>query len=119
MTILLREKIEVMQAAERGERIECKSGNEWREVPTPRWNWSETIYRVAAPTPDSIDWSHVDPQWKFMARDKKEDLYLFRNEPEIIPWYDIHDGGVLITDLFTSYRRGTVAWNKSLVRRPE
>jgi hypothetical protein len=46
----LREKIEVMQAAERGEEIEHKpvspSSTEWKITVCPRWDWINWIYRV-------------------------------------------------------------------------
>lgn len=45
----LREKIEVMQAFERGEEIECATAGYdtcWHYVKTPSWNWKETDYRI-------------------------------------------------------------------------
>lgn len=45
-----REKIAVMDAAHRGEKIECKSNRHvdiWSVIPNPVWNWDEYDYRVA------------------------------------------------------------------------
>lgn len=75
--------------------------------------------RPAPFVPDTIDWSHVAPEWKWMARDEDGEGFLFRSMPEI------DDGGYwcddenLEADVFASYRRGTVAWQDSLVKRPE
>ncbi|MCW0413513.1 hypothetical protein NG831_06360 [Xanthomonas sacchari] len=48
------EMIEVMQAFERGEKIECKylRGNDsWDVLPSPSWNWIECDYRIKAREP--------------------------------------------------------------------
>ena len=44
----LREKIEVMQAFERGEEIECNSlyNQKWTTTPSPAWNWNDFYYRI-------------------------------------------------------------------------
>ena len=45
----LREKIEVMEAFERGEEIECITigyDTNWQYVKEPSWNWREVDYRV-------------------------------------------------------------------------
>lgn len=44
----LREKIEVMQAFERGEEIEqCERlYDKWYESPLPAWNWNSFLYRI-------------------------------------------------------------------------
>ena len=43
----LAEKIAVMQAFERGEKIECDVGEGWKNCPAPIWDWYETDYRIA------------------------------------------------------------------------
>ena len=44
----LREKIEVMQAFERGEEIEISNnlGEIWIQEPCPNWNWVNCTYRI-------------------------------------------------------------------------
>ena len=45
----LREKIEVMEAFERGEEIECTTtgyDTNWHYVKEPKWDWREVDYRV-------------------------------------------------------------------------
>ena len=40
------EKIEVMQAFERGEEIQVECGNSWARVSDPKWNWDAFDYRI-------------------------------------------------------------------------
>ena len=44
----LREKIETMQAFERGEEIECNSlyTPKWTTTSAPAWNWNDFCYRI-------------------------------------------------------------------------
>ena len=52
----LREKIETMEAFERGEEIECATAGydtSWHYVKTPSWNWKENDYRIK-PKPKQI-----------------------------------------------------------------
>ena len=50
----LREKIEVMQAFERGEEIEIKNcHNDWSVHYTPTWNWVDNNYRIK-PKPKQV-----------------------------------------------------------------
>lgn len=50
------EKIEVMQAFERGEAIECSQGFGWEgPVTYPIWDWSRIDYRLKPiPKPDIV-----------------------------------------------------------------
>lgn len=65
MAKTLAEKIAVMQAAERGEEIECKFvwDEPWLFVPTPTWNWDKFDYRVK-----------LKPQKFWVVFDKKGNL---------------------------------------------
>ena len=47
----IKEMIEVMQAYERGEKIECFNDEEqWRDVNNPIWDWLHNDYRVKPKT---------------------------------------------------------------------
>lgn len=47
----IREKIEIMQAYERGEQIEfIYEGMEWRNASNPAWDWNHFDYRVKPKT---------------------------------------------------------------------
>ena len=41
-----KEMIEVMQAYDRGEQIECFNDEEWKYVKNPVWDWLNNDYRV-------------------------------------------------------------------------
>ena len=41
-----KEKIEVMQAYDRGEQIECFNDKQWKDVNNPIWDWLNNDYRV-------------------------------------------------------------------------
>lgn len=116
--------IDVMQAFIDGATIECVETDRlsvWQETHYPSWNWSSCDYRVKELVQDSIDWSHVAPEYKFMARDCDGECTLFRTEPSCVTDYNrwqSYDEGVLVSASgFSSYKRGTVAWVDSLVRR--
>lgn len=109
--------IETMQAYVDGERIESNLSG---ECPMPAWQWlSDNTYRIAK-TSDSINWDHVAPEFKWMARDKHGGAYLYNGEPKIgdkDSW--VGTGWTFIScKCFSSYRKGTVDWKESLVIRP-
>jgi hypothetical protein len=112
--------IEVMQAYMEGKPIEASyDGGSFRQLDQPSWNWMMSKYRIAT-IPDSIDWSHVSPEWTYMARDESGDAALFQEKPSCRgnAW-DASFGGYALAAHFASYKRGTVDWKDSLVKRPE
>lgn len=78
MAKTLAEKIAVMQAAERGEEIECKFfwDEPWLFIPTPTWNWDKFDYRVKP-----------KPQKFWVVFDKKGNLiqWSLTKKPEAPP----------------------------------
>jgi len=117
------EMIAVMQAYVDGKAIEVSHGGGPFRVfnGDPCWTWSSYEYRIAT-IPDSINWDHVAPEWKWMARDVFGDVRLYQSEPRVKPprmvWSSTPHVCAPI-DGFASYTRGTVDWKDSLVRRPE
>lgn len=106
--------IEVMQAYVDGEEIETCYG----VVDNPNWEWDYADkYRIAK-TPDSIDWSHVAPEFKYMARDESEVPYVYGDKPYISTDNWMTRSDVACVRHFSSYKRGTVDWKDSLVIRP-
>lgn len=85
----------------------------------PSFNWKELIFRVKQ-TPDFIDWSHVAPEYKWMARDKDGAAYVYREKPELgrREW-GASGANHRIDTAFSSYKAGTVDWEGSLVSREE
>ena len=57
-----KEKIEIMQAYERGEQIQVqhKYTNEWKDINSPEFNWVECDYQVKPKTLDKI----IKPEFK-------------------------------------------------------
>ena len=94
----------------------------WLSCHTPSWSPLNT-YRVKE-TPDSINWDHVHPDFKWMARNSHGKTLLFCNQPKFHPSmlggfiWDSPFSNTLATD-FTSYKQGTVSAENSLVKRPE
>jgi len=113
------EMIAVMQAYVDGKAIEHNivPGGGWYPLSEPGWSWHLANYRIAT-IPDSINWDHVAPEWKWMARDASGDAYLFTEEPRLKTdaW---GSSGYAVALCLSSYTRGTVDWQDSLVRRPE
>lgn len=114
-------KLALMAAWVDGQKMESATlvNSEWALCATPSW-FSNCRYRVrpAPLTPDSIDWSHVAPEWRFMARDRGGLAWLYSNEPrpEENSWRFGRD--LTKADAFASYRIGTCDWKDSLVVRP-
>lgn len=119
-----KEKIEVMQAFLDGKPVEWNDGRDWRpmKTPNPTWSWLHYDYRIKSAKPDSIDWDHVSPTLKYMARDEDGKTYLYAQKPchyKGMKQEWAHPGGRFVdAELFTSYKRGDVDWEDSLVIRP-
>lgn len=111
--------IEVMQAYVDGEEIEVSLDKTLGWIPLKMGSWnSNWQYRIAK-TPDTINWDHVAPEFKYMARDKEGFGYLYVNKP--FPRDDVwtaDDGKLTKQENYASYRKGNVDWNESLVIRP-
>lgn len=95
-------------------------GNDWQDV-QGFCSFSEWITYRARPAPlvpDTICWEHVAPEWKFMARDEDGTVWLCDGIPS--KFGDTWGGAPndIRAVAFASYKRGTVAWQDSLVERP-
>jgi len=114
-----KEQIAVMQAYVDGDKIDFKEtgSRRWVNVDVPYWGWCLGEYRIRQ-TPDSIDWTHVAPEFKWMKRDANGGAWLYSHEPNGAT-YISEPFKVTRASCFTSYRKGTVDWKDSLVKRPE
>lgn len=122
MTKTIREMIEVMDAFERGEKIEWRSRHyDWIPCASaPSWSWADTDYRIAPAIPDYIDWSHVSEEYRFLARDKDGRNWLYERRPGKLDEAWASSGGNLASPaIFASLKIGNVPWDQSLVERPE
>lgn len=107
-----------MQAYVDGEEIEHRTSGGWLSVKYPLWHWKRSLdYRVAK-TQDSINWDHVAPEFICHARNEDGSVFLCSNKPKIGvgEWYN--RGQSINIYYFTSFKRGTVDWEDSLVMRP-
>lgn len=119
--------IEVLEAYVAGKAVQVDASGthvrEWVDVnDTVQFSMNPTRYRIKPLTPDRIDWSHVNPYYKFMARDATGATYLYGCRPRMsaITWCadDPCVDEVIRADNFASFAVGERPWNESLVERP-
>lgn len=117
----------VMQAYADGAEIEVRCfDRDWAPIADPSFEWACNDYRVAAPKPDEIDWSHVGPEFRWLARDADGTVKLFTHKPLQSThqdfWYRLGADEcrmVVVTGLFASYKPGSCNWTESLLERPD
>ena len=90
----------------------------WVDDPYPDWK-PQNKYRIK-PSKPSIDWSHVHPDYNYMAVDSSSDTsFLYTKKPSRngACWFS---GGGDYPDArgFASYKAGNCDWKDSLVVRP-
>jgi len=119
------DKIKVMQAFADGKKIEVRPVkiDRWEDTCKPLWNWSIFDYRIKPLLKDFINWDHVHPDYKWMARDEDGRVYLYPSKPVISKngfdgWEPRIGGEMRDARAFSSYRQGEVDWTESLVERP-
>lgn len=122
---MTQQMIDVIQAHMRGEKIEWRhagSDHEWRDPSFLTWNFSEFEYRIAPEPkiPDSIDWSHVAPEFRFMARNHDGAAFVHTEAPRRLNTVWISSTkSHRVERLLASYKRGNMEWQDSLVERPK
>lgn len=115
-------KIKIMQAYLDGKEIEfrCYSCISWNDCTKPTWNWGEVQYRIKELIPDYINWDHVSPKYKYIARDSSNEAYAYLQEP--VPghtmWFSDSCSHRSV-DHLSSYKQGDVDWKDSLIKRPD
>jgi len=87
----LKEKIEVMQAAERGEPIEvtfCGESGKFIPIKNPDFNWEDNDYRVAPPSPAVKEiWVNVYPSGAMIGHTTKRSALAKRSVSGITARY--------------------------------
>ena len=73
---------------------------------------------VKAITKPSIDWSHVSPEYNYLAQDANGRGYLCGKNPHRIDTAWSMESPYISASTFTSYTPGTCNWKDSLVKRP-
>ena len=74
---------------------------------------------VKSVTKPSIDWSHVSPEYNYLAQDSNGKGYLSSKEPSCHTYSWSMETPYIRATTFTSYEPGTCNWKDSLVKRPE
>ena len=76
----------------------------------------EVIKSVTKP---SIVWSHVSPEYNYLAQDSSGQGYLCGKKPQRMDYaWDMGPSPYIRATTFTSYTPGTCDWTDSLVERP-
>ncbi|WCM21388.1 hypothetical protein NDK50_08050 [Paraburkholderia bryophila] len=101
--------------------------DEWHEC-LPQWVRSVRYRLLPRPIPlvlPSIDWSHVDTHFGWLAQDQGGQSYLFEFEPEHgndYPGWGRRGknlaGDMVVAKYFASFRPGSGDWKKLIVERP-
>lgn len=102
-----------------GEAIEYYSpySGQYKDSHSPSWA-DNLSYRVKAKAlkPDTIDWSQVHSDYKYMARWKSGPVYLYKDLPDLRETYWGGEGNIATVSQ-PSYVKGDVSWENSLVYR--
>lgn len=101
-----------------GARIEISQGcDTWERIVNPSW-FHDRAYRIA-PVMPSIGWSHVAPEFKWLAQDRDGSAWIFELQPHThgIHWHATSN--YIDAQGFDTYQRSTVSWDQSLVARPD
>ena len=116
------EMIEVMQAFERGEKIEYFSSfaEKWAHTESPKWDWAYSNYRIAQKTKLSLNWDHVLKNCNWLARDINKKVYVYEQKPVLGDGFWIVSEGLFFpADCLASLVKGDCDWQDSLVERPQ
>lgn len=94
---------------------------EYRVSPLNKYRWKQSnieyIYHSYPVVPDTINWDHVAPEFKYMARDENGWCWISEKKPIKREFIWGHNESICANG-FSSYRKGTVDWKESLVIRP-
>ena len=86
----------------------------------PSWSDAET-YHIVYSKP-SIDWSHVNKEYKWLAVDEDGKACVTVLEPREKKCFWVAEdpnSSAIPAEYFASFKRGTCDWEDSKIRRPE
>lgn len=120
--------IKVMEAFLKEKPILVKSKHQLDYIPyvseNPLWDWENYEYAIKL-DPPSIDWSIINPEWKWFAFSSYGVPLLFTSKPELNKstsnLWSMYDskGKVIPIPMLSNVQRGTVPWQETLTRRPD
>ena len=106
-----------------GAEVEYKTYTDvnWHTTATPDWH-ENSEYRIKLTKP-SINWSHVHPQYTYMAMDITGRTWLYHKQPSCGGGEWEHPCNpsfpTVKAETFASFKIGTCDWGDSLVARPQ
>jgi len=111
----------ILELAERVEALEKENSQWMRDAIDNEILAGLSMRFEAKKTKPSIDWSHVSPEYKWLARDEDGLSYLYIEKPECgkSMWMVMVTKDCIEIKGFKSYKAGTCDWKDSLVERPE
>ena len=79
------------------------------------------VVRDDKPTKPSIDWTHVNEKFKWLAVDVNGEAYVYENEPKVgvDSYWLCQEGTLYEVNGLASYTPGTCDWKDSLIERPK
>lgn len=123
---VLIQRANLMLHLARGGRVEHRSRETavpWEEVEADHdFSFDIYDYRMLKTRQDSIAWSHLDPRYRWVARDANGRAYAYakRPSPEGVyqHWHTDDCVFVRVDEVLASYKPGNLPWHKSLIERP-
>lgn len=118
---------DLMRVLSDGHTVEVESacGEKWSTVMEFRFDVTKLDdellfeYRIK-PTKPSINWGHVDPRYKYLARDENGNVYLYTEEPvKCVHIWDSDGGMACRADSHITLTVGNCDWTESLVERTQ
>ena len=86
-------------------------------------SWSKGLSYRIKPTQPSVNWDHVNPEYKYLAMDTCEIGYLYTKRPSLNEvggyWLANKNDRHLRAETLASFDAGTCDWKDSLVKRPD
>lgn len=82
-------------------------------------SWADDWHYEVMPTPNNIDWSHVDEKYVAHAMDRSGKVFLYEAVPKPLASYWGPGDGCVSAAGFKSLTIGTTEWRDSLVLRPK
>ena len=89
--------------------------DQWHLVKQPSWQ-NNAAYRVRAEKRPQIDWSHVAPEYNWLAMDEDGDHWLYEEKPCLYPG-EWRGAGASCPRALASFKKGNCDWKESLIGR--
>lgn len=117
---------DLVQAILDGYLIEYKSEYEEAWIPIHNFCFDtnylddelQSEYRISTATKPSIDWSQVDDEYLYLAKNRNGKGYLYKSKPDLGDNLWLEDNAPANANSHKSYTPGNCYWRYSLIERP-